>query len=1076
MSAILLLFFPVFIMGIVGLAIWATVREKRRFDAAQVPTPAPLPEPATAPVERWMLISETGERGPFELPQLVRFQNAGIVTETTELRQQSSGEVVAASSVIGLFKVPPPPPSLPAQVIEFDTFLGHHDPVRRGKGTVMIADGCLVLNGRKRRAFAWSKEDERIPLSRVTDVVVDGRLLRFAEAGVTRIMPRLLRLSTPKAAEELAALLPKEMSQAGAQLKADNDEFARFMAGGKPWVTYAVIAINAAIYAWIGVRHGHWMQVPPGLLSDLGGNLGPFTTQGDWWRLFTAMFLHGGLIHVAMNMFAFWEAGRVSERLFGHSRYLAVYVATGLVASIASLNWKQDVVSIGASGAVFGIYGVLLAALALRKDLLPVSVTKRLRTSAMVFVVYALVNTLGKSGIDHAAHIGGLFAGMLLGAALVRPREQGIALAFVTLILAGLGVQRAIEVSEPYADERAYRQASMKLFMAESALNKKAMEIMGQIEDLGGLALSERVDRDLIPGWQELRTGLEATPRVLPRSRELYEPLLRYAQLKHESLLMLRDASLSNDQAMVALAGERLQEANRHVETLQERLRAKPAGPPGKSSSDSKVTEVVPPQLPPVDKLPIARAITAGQWQEAARDLFKTGHMKQRQSSPLVADQALAGFIDDALEELPYLGTTGQSYVLLKAARESKDITRELRLQLLNKSAEIARQANTRPSLRADGMLQTAVGLLEVGEGASAHALAMESLAVANQGDALSRADALRNLAETLADEKTINPTSLAGPVEAAVSDVQEAFFRASVEVALADMWQKNGNHDKAREWWNAAHETSQRIKPPNRQLLVKMRLARVAEALGDPTHADQLLASRQSLFNDVLAKSLMLQSLKRGDLVTMKRHFASMKPRCRSNVEPGGYAGQESVSELVNKGALADARQLAGELSACAPRFAAHAWVEIGLASVKAGDTAAAQNDLRQGTEPLRSIKDRSLDGEELMALAKSIELAHRLGDTKTYAALLSEVRQGTYRLHTGRNDPSGSIEVLVAAAISAAKSDDVKSATALLTLAYQQAEHFPKTIGNPDYRKATALGQIGTAAMTIAKASGGT
>ena len=103
---------------------------------------------------------------------------------------------------------------------------------------------------------------------------------------------------------------------------------------------------------------------------------------------------------MGLNMWALWDAGRVAERLFGRLRYAALYLCAGLLGGIASINWQQEVVSVGASGAVFGIYGALLVALLLRKDLLPPSIAKKLQGSATVMIVYSLFNGFTKVGID----------------------------------------------------------------------------------------------------------------------------------------------------------------------------------------------------------------------------------------------------------------------------------------------------------------------------------------------------------------------------------------------------------------------------------------------------------------------------------------------------------------------------------------------------------------------------------------------------------------------------------------------------------------------------------------------------
>jgi len=142
-------------------------------------------------------------------------------------------------------------------------------------------------------------------------------------------------------------------------------------------------------------------------LLDWGANFKPLTLAGQWWRLFTAIFLHIGIFHLLFNMYALFYIGLLLEPYLGKARFLAAYLISGIAASITSLWWNDLIISAGASGAIFGMYGVFLSLLS--TNLLDKSVKKALLTSIAIFVVYNLLNGLKQgSGIDNAAHIGGL--------------------------------------------------------------------------------------------------------------------------------------------------------------------------------------------------------------------------------------------------------------------------------------------------------------------------------------------------------------------------------------------------------------------------------------------------------------------------------------------------------------------------------------------------------------------------------------------------------------------------------------------------------------------------------------------
>lgn len=149
--------------------------------------------------------------------------------------------------------------------------------------------------------------------------------------------------------------------------------------------------------------------------SDLliwGANCRPSTTNGEWWRLLTNTFLHGGFMHLIANMYGLLFVGIFLEPLLGRTRYLTAYLLTGIVASCASLWWYDASVSVGASGAIFGLYGLFLALLLTK--VFPADFSKTFLTSTLVFIGFNLLMGL-TGGIDNAAHIGGLLSGFVAG-------------------------------------------------------------------------------------------------------------------------------------------------------------------------------------------------------------------------------------------------------------------------------------------------------------------------------------------------------------------------------------------------------------------------------------------------------------------------------------------------------------------------------------------------------------------------------------------------------------------------------------------------------------------------------------
>ncbi|RZJ81120.1 MAG: rhomboid family intramembrane serine protease [Chryseobacterium sp.] len=158
-------------------------------------------------------------------------------------------------------------------------------------------------------------------------------------------------------------------------------------------------------------------------LIDWGANFRPITLAGEWWRLFTACFLHIGVLHLLLNMYALLYIGLLLEPYLGKTRFLAAYLLCGIMSSMASLWWNDMTISAGASGAIFGMYGVFIALLT--TNLVNKAVKNSLMTSVGFFVVYNIIYGLKPgSNIDNAAHIGGLLSGLVIGYSFVPGMKQ----------------------------------------------------------------------------------------------------------------------------------------------------------------------------------------------------------------------------------------------------------------------------------------------------------------------------------------------------------------------------------------------------------------------------------------------------------------------------------------------------------------------------------------------------------------------------------------------------------------------------------------------------------------------------
>jgi len=190
-----------------------------------------------------------------------------------------------------------------------------------------------------------------------------------------------------------------------------------------PAVTLGIMAANILVYVAMGFSGVSWSE--PSILDSVkwGADFGPLTLSSDGWRLFTSTFVHFGIIHIALNMWCLWNLGTTLEPFMGRKVFGVMYVASGLAASLVSTAWDPWRVSAGASGAIFGVAGALVSYFALKKTPLDRALVNRNLKSLGIFIFYNLL--YGASGrVDNSAHIGGLMAGLLLGAAI--PATVGI--------------------------------------------------------------------------------------------------------------------------------------------------------------------------------------------------------------------------------------------------------------------------------------------------------------------------------------------------------------------------------------------------------------------------------------------------------------------------------------------------------------------------------------------------------------------------------------------------------------------------------------------------------------------------
>jgi rhomboid protease GluP len=183
--------------------------------------------------------------------------------------------------------------------------------------------------------------------------------------------------------------------------------------------TYILFGINVAVFLAMVATGVSIVDPTTQEMLKWGADYGPYTFNGQYWRMITAMFLHFGIIHIAANMWCLWSLGRLAEKFVGTVPLIGIYLLTGIGCDLLSLSWDPIRVSAGASGAIFGIAGVLISLLQFGKLGLAPENVGRLRGYVVRFALLNLIIGL-QSRIDNMGHLGGLVTGLLLGFFLAR--------------------------------------------------------------------------------------------------------------------------------------------------------------------------------------------------------------------------------------------------------------------------------------------------------------------------------------------------------------------------------------------------------------------------------------------------------------------------------------------------------------------------------------------------------------------------------------------------------------------------------------------------------------------------------
>jgi membrane associated rhomboid family serine protease len=259
-------------------------------------------------------------------------------------------------------------------------------------------------------------------------------------------------------------------------------------------MTQIIVGINVLVFvAMVLSGVSPWVGPTTEQLKHWGANWGPLSLGTQPWRILTSNYVHIGIIHIGFNMWCLWNLGQLAERILGRLNFVVLYTICGLAGSLASLWFHPMVVGAGASGAIFGLAGAAIAVFYLGHLPIPKAAIRSTMRSLVSFVGYNLLFGLAP-GIDNSAHLGGLVAGLVMGAALskhilVAPevrrtwaRITWIAMACV-LLLANAGIRRMYPQIPLLANPQVI--ASQQITAARQALQQRRPdEAIDQLQDV----------------------------------------------------------------------------------------------------------------------------------------------------------------------------------------------------------------------------------------------------------------------------------------------------------------------------------------------------------------------------------------------------------------------------------------------------------------------------------------------------------------------------------------------------------------------------------------------------------------
>jgi rhomboid protease GluP len=479
----------------------------------------------------------------------------------------------------------------------FEWGWGRHAPLIKPLLTVDAGGIGSTVFPRKRRHLRW-REIASVTVRNVHGMgetlfvePVDPKPRRSKARRAFQVRLAMLRKSDRELVQALVAHHARTAGIApSAEVIAERAFAAQMQALPRTWGLYCLIATNVCVWLvmlWRGAAI-NGTSVP--MLVAWGGNVAVLVQDGQWWRLLTATFVHGSVKHLFFNMVVLYALGAHVERFFGTRSFLLIYFGAGLLGSALSLHFAaHSAVSVGASGAVFGVGGALLVAVLRYRHQLPQTIHKKLFSDAAIMIGYSLVQGFLSTRVDNAAHVGGLVGGALLAWCLpvkLAPETYREKLRRGTMLAAVVGTVAVVGVAalappapqamrDGLARDRQFELAAVRFKTVFQGLQADAAAVKS-----GKMTEREADERSRAVHAPAVELALSELLRVTlppgdPRAPMLHDMTL-FADALHEYLRMdsVWDASTHQYVPADAARGKAL---NADMERLMKRINARVA-------------------------------------------------------------------------------------------------------------------------------------------------------------------------------------------------------------------------------------------------------------------------------------------------------------------------------------------------------------------------------------------------------------------------------------------------------------------------------------------------------------------